>query len=278
MRIDGRALRPALDDVLRPGPRRDPGLPPGRAAEPRLGRLGRGTTAVLRHPPPDAREFLHPLTGERAHPTVLWALAALTALGVAIRFSSLGVQSYHHDEVITAARVIPGELRAHAAPGQGQRVQPAALLRARLGLGEGLRHGGDRAALALGAVRRRDRPRRLPDRPRAGEPAHGADRGGDRRRQPDADLVLAGGTLLRGAGLLRRARPALLRTRAAHARGAGPGALGDWPRRWRSAATTSPSSPSRSRRPGCSSRCARAGGWSCRRSASSSRSAWRCCR
>jgi hypothetical protein len=48
------------------------------------------------------------LTSERSHSTVLWALAGLTALGVAVRFASLGVQSYHHDEVITAARVIPG--------------------------------------------------------------------------------------------------------------------------------------------------------------------------
>jgi mannosyltransferase len=39
---------------------------------------------------------------------VLWALAGLTALGIAVRFASLGVQAYHHDEVITAARVIPG--------------------------------------------------------------------------------------------------------------------------------------------------------------------------
>jgi hypothetical protein len=39
---------------------------------------------------------------------VLAALVALTALGVAVRFASLGVQSYHHDEVITALRVIPG--------------------------------------------------------------------------------------------------------------------------------------------------------------------------
>jgi mannosyltransferase len=43
-----------------------------------------------------------------AHSTVLWAVAGLTALGVAIRFSTLGLQSYHHDEVITAARVLPG--------------------------------------------------------------------------------------------------------------------------------------------------------------------------
>jgi mannosyltransferase len=39
---------------------------------------------------------------------VLWALAGLTALGAAVRFASLGVQSYHHDEVITALRVLPG--------------------------------------------------------------------------------------------------------------------------------------------------------------------------
>jgi mannosyltransferase len=49
------------------------------------------------------------LTAGRSHSTVLWALAGLTALGIAVRFASLGIQSYHHDEVITAGRVIPGE-------------------------------------------------------------------------------------------------------------------------------------------------------------------------
>jgi 4-amino-4-deoxy-L-arabinose transferase-like glycosyltransferase len=48
------------------------------------------------------------LTSERTHSTVLWTLAGLIALGAAVRFAGLGVQSYHHDEVITAARVIPG--------------------------------------------------------------------------------------------------------------------------------------------------------------------------
>jgi mannosyltransferase len=43
-----------------------------------------------------------------ARSTALWALALLTALGAAMRFASLDVQSFHHDEVITAARVIPG--------------------------------------------------------------------------------------------------------------------------------------------------------------------------
>jgi uncharacterized membrane protein len=43
---------------------------------------------------------------ERA--AVLWGLAAIAALGLALRFASLGLQSYHHDEVITALRVVPG--------------------------------------------------------------------------------------------------------------------------------------------------------------------------
>jgi hypothetical protein len=44
----------------------------------------------------------------RSSAAVLWALAGLTGLALAIRFVSLGTQSYHHDEVITVARVIPG--------------------------------------------------------------------------------------------------------------------------------------------------------------------------
>ena len=36
------------------------------------------------------------------------AFAALTAAGAAIRFLPLGVQSFHHDEVITVMRVLPG--------------------------------------------------------------------------------------------------------------------------------------------------------------------------
>lgn len=39
--------------------------------------------------------------------TVFW-IAGITAVGAAIRFSTLGLQSYHHDEVITVARVLPG--------------------------------------------------------------------------------------------------------------------------------------------------------------------------
>ena len=40
--------------------------------------------------------------------TLIGSLAALTAAAAAVRFVSLGVQSFHHDEVITVMRVIPG--------------------------------------------------------------------------------------------------------------------------------------------------------------------------
>jgi mannosyltransferase len=63
---------------------------------------------------PAARSQLRPESGRNREREdgvgrgFLWWLAGITALGVAVRFASLGVQSYHHDEVITAARVIPG--------------------------------------------------------------------------------------------------------------------------------------------------------------------------
>jgi hypothetical protein len=46
-----------------------------------------------------------PLASARS--LALWGLAGLTLLGIAVRFASLGLQSYHHDEVITAMRVLP---------------------------------------------------------------------------------------------------------------------------------------------------------------------------
>jgi mannosyltransferase len=35
-----------------------------------------------------------------------WIVAGLVALGAALRFATLGVQSYHHDEIVTASRVL----------------------------------------------------------------------------------------------------------------------------------------------------------------------------
>jgi len=35
-----------------------------------------------------------------------WIVAGLTALGAVLRFATLGVQAYHHDEIVTASRVL----------------------------------------------------------------------------------------------------------------------------------------------------------------------------
>jgi uncharacterized membrane protein len=44
----------------------------------------------------------------RSRSRAFWILAGLTALAALLRFITLGVQSYHHDEVVTAVRIIPG--------------------------------------------------------------------------------------------------------------------------------------------------------------------------
>ncbi|HEU4393311.1 MAG TPA: glycosyltransferase family 39 protein [Solirubrobacterales bacterium] len=61
---------------------------------------------------------------KRLRDNALWALAGLTALGIAVRFASLGVQSYHHDEVITAARVIPGSFTEMLGQVKGSESNP----------------------------------------------------------------------------------------------------------------------------------------------------------
>ena len=42
----------------------------------------------------------------RARSRVFWVVAGLTALGALLRFATLGLQSYHHDEIVTASRVL----------------------------------------------------------------------------------------------------------------------------------------------------------------------------
>jgi 4-amino-4-deoxy-L-arabinose transferase-like glycosyltransferase len=64
------------------------------------------------------------LISARLSHRVLWALAGLTALGIAVRFASLGVQAYHHDEVITAARVIPGSFTEMLGQVKGSESNP----------------------------------------------------------------------------------------------------------------------------------------------------------
>ncbi len=47
-----------------------------------------------------------PLDWARDHSRAFWIVVGLTALAAAIRFATLGVQSYHHDEIVTASRVL----------------------------------------------------------------------------------------------------------------------------------------------------------------------------
>jgi mannosyltransferase len=45
----------------------------------------------------------------RGRSRAFWIVAALTALAALLRFLTLGMQSYHHDEVVTAVRILPGD-------------------------------------------------------------------------------------------------------------------------------------------------------------------------
>jgi uncharacterized membrane protein len=45
----------------------------------------------------------------RARSRTFWIVAGLTALAAVLRFATLGVQSYHHDEVVTASRILRGD-------------------------------------------------------------------------------------------------------------------------------------------------------------------------
>jgi mannosyltransferase len=42
----------------------------------------------------------------RTRPRAFWIVAGLTLLGAVLRFATLGAQAYHHDEIVTASRVL----------------------------------------------------------------------------------------------------------------------------------------------------------------------------
>ena len=116
-----------------------------------------------------------------------------------LRFATLGVQSYHHDEIVTASRVLRGGFgHAMDAVGFSESAPPLYYALAWVwtqltGTGEfGLRSLSALAGVAtvpvaylIGA--------------RAARPPRRARRGGAGRGQPDAALVLAGGARLRAA-------------------------------------------------------------------------------
>jgi mannosyltransferase len=61
--------------------------------------LGRGSLSTLMH---SAQQAV------RERSRTFWIVAGLTALAAAIRFSTLGLQAYHHDEIVTASRILRG--------------------------------------------------------------------------------------------------------------------------------------------------------------------------
>ena len=44
----------------------------------------------------------------RSRSRAFWILAGLTLIGAVLRFATLGVQAYHHDEIVTASRILRG--------------------------------------------------------------------------------------------------------------------------------------------------------------------------
>jgi mannosyltransferase len=61
--------------------------------------LGRGSLSTL-------IQSAHQAVRERSR--AFWIVAGLTALAAAIRFATLGLQAYHHDEIVTASRILRG--------------------------------------------------------------------------------------------------------------------------------------------------------------------------
>src|SRR6201999_290059 len=63
--------------------------------------------ATLRHPRAVVRRSRRsPAHWARERSRAFWIVVGLTVLAAALRFATLGVQSYHHDEVVTASRIL----------------------------------------------------------------------------------------------------------------------------------------------------------------------------
>ena len=201
-----------------------------------------------------------------------WVVAGLSLLAAGLRFATLGVQSYHHDEIVTAVRVLHGGFGdAMNAVNYSESAPPLYYALAWVwtqltGTGE----FGLRALSALAGVA--TVPVAYLIGARAARPPRRDRRRGAGRGQPDAALVLAGGARLRALrASSRRSRRSTSSARSTAA-AAPTCSAGESSRPWRSPPITSPSSRSRSRRSGC---CAAAVGDSLPGWRSSSSSAWR---
>jgi len=63
---------------------------------------------ALRRAAPPYLEAARELVRSRSR--AFWIVAGLTALAAALRFATLGLQSYHHDEIVTASRILREDL------------------------------------------------------------------------------------------------------------------------------------------------------------------------
>jgi mannosyltransferase len=78
--------------------------------------LGRGSLSTY-------REAIGEMV--RARSRTFWIIAGLTVCGAALRFATLGIQSYHHDEIVTATRILPGGFwQAMEAVGSSESAPP----------------------------------------------------------------------------------------------------------------------------------------------------------
>ncbi len=69
------------------------------------------------------REAIGEMVRARSH--TFWIVAGLTVCGAALRFATLGIQSYHHDEIVTATRILPGGFwQAMEAVGSSESAPP----------------------------------------------------------------------------------------------------------------------------------------------------------
>ena len=141
------------------------------------------------------------------------ALLLLTGVAAALRFATIDQQSYWYDEAITATLldgslfdVFRGVLDTESTP-------PLYYV---LGWAWAQVVGSDEASLqvALRARGNARRPGRVRSRTGRRHGAHRSRGGGARSGQPDAHLVLAGGSRVRAPRALRRSVVRVLRTRA----------------------------------------------------------------
>src|SRR5260221_17601 len=128
----------------------------------------------------------------RTRSWAFWTVAGLTVLAATLRFATLGVQAYHHDEIVTASRVLRDAFwHAMEAVGFSESAPPPSSGRAlvRPSRQSGAGAAGDPPDVA--GPRRVDR-RTQSRAPLVGERCHLRRRRDRRHRRPSRDRVTSG--------------------------------------------------------------------------------------